>query len=64
VAQQELRDEQTLQRHRKRELERSDPDANEHRRPLAKPEPPGELASQPSHEKLQQFNGTRAAFVS
>ncbi|XP_037707489.1 arginine/serine-rich protein PNISR [Drosophila subpulchrella] len=59
VAQQELRDEQTLQRHRKRELELSEPGASEHRRPLAKPEPPGELASQPNHEKLQQFNGKR-----
>ncbi|XP_017003436.2 arginine/serine-rich protein PNISR [Drosophila takahashii] len=59
VAKQELRDEQTLQRHRKRELERSEAGANEHRRPLVNAEPPGELASQVTHEKLQQFNGKR-----
>uniref|UniRef100_A0A6P4FIT7 Arginine/serine-rich protein PNISR n=1 Tax=Drosophila rhopaloa TaxID=1041015 RepID=A0A6P4FIT7_DRORH len=59
VVKQEQLDEQTLQRHRKRELERSDAGASEHRRPLAKPEPAGDLASQPTHEKLLQFNGKR-----
>lgn len=56
VAKQEHRDEQTLQRHRKRELERSD-NAGEQRRPLANPDSLGETASRPTHEKLQQYNG-------
>ncbi|EDV49451.1 arginine/serine-rich protein PNISR isoform X2 [Drosophila erecta] len=59
VAKQELLDEQTLLRQRKRELERSVPGAGEHRRPVAKPDPPSESASQTTQEKLQQSNGKR-----
>ncbi|XP_020798697.1 arginine/serine-rich protein PNISR isoform X2 [Drosophila serrata] len=58
VAKQEQRDEQTLQRHRKRELERSDT-ASEQRRPLPNSDSLGETASRPTHEKLQQYNGKR-----
>ncbi|XP_039491551.2 arginine/serine-rich protein PNISR isoform X1 [Drosophila santomea] len=59
VAKQELLDEQTLLRQRKRELERSVAGAGEHRRPVANPDPPSESTSQTTQEKLQQSNGKR-----
>ncbi|KMZ04117.1 arginine/serine-rich protein PNISR isoform X1 [Drosophila simulans] len=58
VAKQELLDEQTLLRHRKRELERSvTGGGGEHRRPVANPDPPSESASQATQEKIHQSNG-------
>ncbi|XP_017076454.2 arginine/serine-rich protein PNISR [Drosophila eugracilis] len=59
VAKQEQRDELALQRHRKRELERSEAGAVEHGQPPVNPELPGELLGQSTHDKPQQFNGKR-----
>ncbi|XP_001359469.4 arginine/serine-rich protein PNISR [Drosophila pseudoobscura] len=60
VAKQEQRDEQTLQRHRKQERERSDAD-KERRRTHSNPEAPGETTAKhpTAHDKLLQFNGKR-----
>ncbi|EDW34425.1 GL22254 [Drosophila persimilis] len=57
VAKQEQRDEQTLQRHRKQERERSDAD-KERRRIHSNPEASGETTAKhpTAHDKLLQFN--------